>query len=109
MIVRSARPIDNFTIISNDIINDSRLTWKARGILIFVLSKPDGWRTNAAGLGQYGIDGRDAILSGLNELERAGYIRRVKERHPDGKITTHTIVFDRPRESHFEVEIPTCE
>lgn len=109
MIIRSARPTENFTIISNDLINDTRLTWKARGILIFILSKPDGWRTHSAGLAAYGIDGIHAIRTGLQELERAGYIRRVKSRHPDGTITTSTIVFDRPRESHFEIEIPACE
>lgn len=105
MIVRSTRPTENYTIISNEIIGDARLSWKARGLLIFILSKPDGWRTHAAGLAAYGVDGKDSILSGLKELEIAGYIRRVKERRPDGTMTTHTIVFDRPRESHFEIEI----
>jgi hypothetical protein len=96
MIIRSERPRDNFTIISNAIINDDRLTFKARGLLIYLLSKPDHWRSTTAHLASVGPDGIAAVKTGMKELELLGYIKRVRERHPDGRITTHTIVFDQP-------------
>ena len=96
MIVRSSRPRDNFTIISNDVINDQRLSFKARGLLIYLLSKPDAWRTTTAHLASVSPNGIDAVKTGMKELQQVGYIRRVKERHHDGTISTHTIVFDRP-------------
>ena len=96
MIIRSERPRDNFTIISNAIIHDDRLTFKARGLLIYRLSKPDHWRSTTAHLASVGPDGIAAVKTGMKELELLGYIKRVRERHPDGRITTHTIVFDQP-------------
>ena len=96
MIIRSARPTANFTIVANSIINDDRLTFKARALLIYLLSKPDDWRTTTAHLASVGPDGIAAVKTGMKELELVGYIKRVRERHPDGRITTHTIVFDQP-------------
>ena len=45
MIIRAARPHQNYTVVHNELIEDSQLTWKARGILVYLLSKPDHWRT----------------------------------------------------------------
>ena len=45
-IYRAPRPESNWTQIRNEIIEDSRLTFKATAVLIFVLSKPDNWRTS---------------------------------------------------------------
>ena len=41
MIIRAARPHQNYTIVHNELIEDQSLTWKARGILVYLLSKPD--------------------------------------------------------------------
>jgi hypothetical protein len=38
----------------------------------------------------------------MKELEAVGYIRRVRERHHDGTITTHTIVYDRPVDNYVD-------
>lgn len=98
MIVRGPRPTANFTVLDNTtVIRNSRLSWKARGLLAYLLSLPDGWKTSSAQLARVGPDGRDAILSGLSELEAAGFIRRRLHRQPDGTVRTVTIVFDRPQ------------
>jgi hypothetical protein len=102
MIVRSARPESNFTIISNDVINDQRLSFKARGLLVYLLSKPDAWRTTTAHLASVSPNGIDAVKTGMKELENVGYVRRVKSRFPDGTITTTTVVFDRPVDNHVD-------
>ena len=102
MIIRSTRPRDNFTIISNETINDQRLSFKARGLLIYLLSKPDAWRTTTAHLASVSPNGIDAVKTGMKELEAVGYIRRVRERHYDGTITTHTIVYDRPVDNYVD-------
>ena len=96
MIVRAPRPQSNFTVISNGIINESRLTWKARGLLIYLLSKPDHWRTTTAWLAAQSMDGIASVRTGMNELERLGYIRRVKTQDTLGRWSTHTIIYDQP-------------
>ena len=104
MIVRSARPHQNFTVIHNELIEDTRLSWKARGLLVYLLSKPDHWRTTTAYLASQGADGIDSVKSGMRELEFYGYVRRVKKQNAAGQWSQHTVVFDRPQTVDGPVE-----
>lgn len=96
MIRRSPRPQRNYTVIHNEVIRDGRLSWKARGLLIFLLSQPDDWHTSASRLARQSPDGRAAILSGLHELELAGYIQRRRIQNRKGYFSTETVVYDTP-------------
>lgn len=68
------------------------MSWAARGLLIFLLTKPDNWRISPAHLvaetksaiGKK--SGRDNVYSLLNELICAGYISRKEIRDESGKI-----------------------
>lgn len=97
MIVRSPRPDRGFTILDNLTLRDPRLSWKARGLLAFLLSMPDNWRTNSDHLQHCGPDGRDSVRAGLRELEAAGYLERRKVRSESGRWSSETVVYDRPR------------
>jgi hypothetical protein len=35
--------VRNYTQVPNDIINDKRLSLKAKGLYLFLVSKPDNW------------------------------------------------------------------
>lgn len=83
MIVRGPRPSDNFAQIHNAALADGRLSFKARGILAFLLSRPPGWKTSAERLARSGTDGERAVKSGLKELEALGYLKRTRS-HADG-------------------------
>lgn len=104
MIVRSARPHQNFTVIHNELIEDTRLSWKARGLLVYLLSKPDHWRTTTAYLASQGADGIDSVKAGMRELELFGYVRRLRKQNEHGHWSTHTVVFDRPQPVDNHVE-----
>lgn len=97
MIVRSPRPVSQYTVLSNAVIRDYRLSWKARGILCYLLSLPDNWQTSAEQLVRAGQDGRHAVLAGLTELEDAGYLVRIRKQKPNGQWHTTTVVFDNPQ------------
>ena len=99
MIVRSRRPSTHFTVLSNDIIRDRRLSWRARGILIYLLSQPDNWKTTAAHLTAVGQEGRDAVRIALGELETVGYLIRQKHQDERGRWSTATYVYDCPQNS----------
>ena len=105
-IIRAPRPESGFVQIRNEVARDSRLSYKARGILIEILSRPDNWETSADALAASGPDGRTAVLSGLRELREAGYLTTVRQRLEDGTFNTVSTVYDTPRpESGF----PTSE
>jgi len=96
MIVRGPRPEHSFTVIANRIIEDRTLSYKARGLLVFILSKPDHWRTNMKHLAAQSAEGYYSVQSGMAELERAGYIQRIKVQDTAGRWSTNTIVHDQP-------------
>lgn len=106
MIVRSERPASNFTIIGNETLNDERLSWKARGLLVYLLSKPDHWRTNIEYLASQSPDGIHSVRSGMKELEDVGYITRRKTQDRNGQWSTTTTVFDTPQPVDNPVDKP---
>lgn len=74
----------NFTQVSNNALNDKRLSWKAKGVFAYLYSKPDDWDFSSERIKNDSSDGRDALLSGLKELESVGYLQRKKL--PSGKV-----------------------
>ena len=113
MIVRSPRPVTQYTIVANELVRDHRLSWKARGLLVYLLSLPDNWQTSADELTRRSPDGRHSVLTGLQELETAGYLQRVRTQRPNGQWQTRTLVFDHPTTTQVwtlpESGFPTSE
>jgi hypothetical protein len=78
-IVRAARK-NSFYMLPASVIEDRRLSWAARGLLVYLLSKPDNWRIQITDLRNQtkdaigGRSGRDKIYKMINELRAAGYI-----------------------------------
>lgn len=88
---------NNFSILPNEAIENTALSWRARGILAFLLSRPDNWQTSAERLAEQGKEGRDAIRVALKELDTAGYLRRTKVQGEGGRWSTIMQVFDEPQ------------
>lgn len=76
----------DFTMIANSLLNDARVSFKAKGVLCFLLSKPTEWRTSRRHLMHVGRDGQASIASALQELAAAGYVSYEAERGPDGRL-----------------------
>ena len=97
MIHRQPRITTNFTVVPNQILNDGRISFRAKGLLVFILSKPDHWRTTTSHLASIGPDGRQAIQSMMRELEQAGYVVRRRYQDPaTGQWRYDVLVFDCP-------------
>lgn len=90
-----------FTVIDRRAINDERLSFRARGVLAWLLDKPDDWRVNAATMTREGTEGRDAIRSAIGELRALGYIDQRRVRGDDGRWATETFVFEVPARDGF--------
>lgn len=74
-IIKRGKTAD-YTIISNIATRDSRLTWKAKGLLAYIMGLPEDWKINIADLATKSKDGRDATARALNELIEMGYAVR---------------------------------
>jgi hypothetical protein len=90
---------DRFTVVHNRTIEDSRLSFRALGLLVFVLSKPDNWKTHVAHLATTHSEGREAVRSALGELETFGYVER-KWMRAEGELT--------PTMHYLVSELPAC-
>ncbi len=84
------------TIVNNHIIR-GELSLKERGILITLLSLPNGWRLSIKGLACVMADGKHAIGQALRRLEEKGYLIRHQARNSEGKMTQNIWqVYDMP-------------
>lgn len=94
-IIRVKRLPSNFVQMHKAFLEDMNLSYKAKGILAYLLTKPDGWIARVSDLMKHGRDGRESIYNGLKELQEHGYYQKQQIRN------------DRGRFSHWESTI--CE
>ena len=72
--------VNPFVQIDKNMLGDNNISWKAKGILSYLLSKPDGWITYLVDIEKQSTDGRDSVSAGIKELEKTGYIKRKRIR-----------------------------
>jgi len=77
-------------------VTDGRLSFKARGILAYLLDKPAGWEVRSVSIAADSPDGKAAVQAGLRELALAGYYRIERRRLLDGRLVTGTAVSEEP-------------
>lgn len=77
---------EQYTQVPNQWVRDTRLSRKARGLLVELMSHRVGWDITIESLVKGGPEGRDGIRATLQELEAAGYLRRERERREDGTL-----------------------
>jgi hypothetical protein len=83
--------------LDNSAVNDERLSFRARGLLAYLLGRPPGWAFAADRIAKVSPrEGREAVLSALTELEAAGYVRRSRIRSACGQVRTITEVAATP-------------
>ena len=87
-IIRQKRK-ERFSIVDNKVIEDERLSFKARGLLIYMLSKPDDWKFYTDELAKRSSkDGITAIKPALKEIENAGYLLRKQGHKKNGQFAS---------------------
>jgi hypothetical protein len=90
------RQDDPFTRIPNTAIADPNLDLKALGLLVLMLSKPDGWTFRERNLAQAAGVGREAVRTAMQKLITAGYVVRSRVAEDGKPPITVTAVYDRP-------------
>ena len=85
--------------IDNDLINNRELSFKALGIMTYILSKPDDWQIYISDLCR-DKDGEKSVRAGLNELKDKKYMQRYRVYDMDTGKVHHweTLVSETPFE-----------
>ncbi|MCL1701592.1 DnaD domain protein [Lysinibacillus sp. Bpr_S20] len=99
----------DYTVINNTSIQDTRLSWKAKAIHVFMLSKPDNWTFYNEEMQQWAKDGKDSFTAGLRELQKYGYVKKERRRIEGGKFDYVTIVYEVPYMDLPHTENPSTE
>lgn len=94
MIKRAPRPEGNFYTVHKSISENKGLSWAARGMLVYLLGKHDGWVVSIQDLINQTKSisrrtGRDGVYMIVKELIAAGYMSREETREA-GKIVSST-------------------
>ncbi|MFF7632569.1 hypothetical protein ACFZB9_05375 [Kitasatospora sp. NPDC008050] len=97
MFIHRSAQAHSFTVLSNRVLQDRQLSFTARGLLVDLLSRQDGWREDGRQIADSSPQGRGTIRRALNELTRAGYYRVDLIRLPDGTLRSEAHVFDTPQ------------
>jgi hypothetical protein len=102
VIITRASRSRGFSQLPNQMLEDGGLSFKARGVLAYLLSRPEGWNVDSVRLARSvhaHKDGRDSILSAMTELELLGYLVRVRAQDAAGQWSTKAFVYDEPVEA----------
>ncbi|WP_259418005.1 DnaD domain protein [Bacillus toyonensis] len=98
---------NNYSVINNTGLKDKRLSWKAKGILAYILTLPDDWVFYREELSQHAKDGINSLRAGMQELKEYGYIKRFPIKDAKNKIVRwETIIYEIPLDDFPPVENP---
>lgn len=97
----------NYTVMSNYHLRDTRLSLKAVGLLSKMLSLKEEWEYSTRGLAAICKEGVDAIGAALKELEKCGYLVRHQLRDDKGRISdTEYVIYETPHTPCPDTEKP---
>uniref|UniRef100_A0A6M3JR59 Uncharacterized protein n=1 Tax=viral metagenome TaxID=1070528 RepID=A0A6M3JR59_9ZZZZ len=85
-------PINPYVMINKLLINNPGLSLKAKGLMAYLLSKPDKWQVREKDLVKSSTDGKASIRTALRELQSKGYITKSQARTTKG--TYRPVVYD---------------
>lgn len=98
-----------YTVTDNQLIEDNRLSWKARGIFTYLWAQSDDWDFYEVEVTKHAPDGRDSLRTGLKELERFGYLKRTIKRDKGRFNKYDWILSDTPMLDFPNSEKPNSE
>ena len=88
---------NNYTVMSNHHLVNKELSLKAKGLMSYMLTRPDDWDFTLVDLAKRNKECRDTIGDIVKELEKFGYVERHRIRDSKGHFQeTEYIVHEEP-------------
>jgi DnaD/phage-associated family protein len=94
-IIRVNKDARYFTA-SNEPFNDKRLHWETRGLLAYLLSKPNTWTVRLSDLEAQGPAKITKLRKMLKDAQKHGYMNRVRIVRKDGTFYWITEIYESP-------------
>ena len=105
-IFRVEKNADNpFVMIDRRPIENPSLSWRAKGILTYLISRPDNWIVRLGDLVKRSPDGVYAVRAALKELTKAGHLSRKEERE-NGKFKQYVLLVHEVSISSTPTNLP---
>ncbi|MDK7115723.1 conserved phage C-terminal domain-containing protein [Staphylococcus pettenkoferi] len=96
---RTIKERGDFVTVNKMFIFDERLSAKAKGILLYFLSRPDDWQIYTSEVVKHMNDGQKSINNGIKELMECKYVHRIQKRKDSGVFSGYEYhVYERPTE-----------
>lgn len=97
-VIRIKKRQNNFVMVDKTFLEDVRLSYKAKGLLAYLLSKPDDWKVIVGNLVNNSKDGKASVYAGLKELKECGYYEKIPIRNEQGTriIRWESTVYEVP-------------
>lgn len=97
-----------YVTIDNRPLSDPQLSWKAKGLLAYILTLPDNWNIREEELTRHSTDRMHSTRTAIKELIKAGHIiRRRRPNTPEGGYFAgwEYLVYESPQKD----KPPLCE
>lgn len=99
-----------FTTVDNVVLNDTNLSWKAKGLFVYLWSQSDEWDFYESEVVKHSTDKIASLKSGLKELEQQGYLKRQRKRDDKGHLKENEwILSDNPMLENPMLDNPMLE
>ncbi|MCY1565543.1 helix-turn-helix domain-containing protein [Staphylococcus pettenkoferi] len=96
---RTIKERGDFVTVNKMFIFDERLSAKAKGILLYFLSRPNDWQIYTSEVVKHMNDGQKSINNGIKELMECKYVHRIQKRKDSGVFSGYEYhVYERPTE-----------
>jgi len=96
--------------VHRDIADNKTLSYKAKGILVYILSKEDDWEINLEELEHSSTNKIDSLYSGIDELVTHGYITKLPIRDTRGRfLGWEYCVYENPNDPRKKMPVALGE
>lgn len=99
MLIRTAKNKDHpYVMLNKSFLEDPHLSFRAKGLLAFCMSKYDDWEFTISHLATVSTEGREAVSAGIKELIKQGYCVRKQLRDSNGKFgKSDYVMYESPQ------------
>jgi hypothetical protein len=87
-----------FGAVPNDLLNNPEISFKAKGLYAYLNSKPDNWDFSVERIASQVKEGVESVRVGIQELEKFGYLKRIRYQNEKGFWEIDYMLFEVPTE-----------